>query len=325
MKVVQSVRYLYDENLPYYKIIASKVSETLIIRKKESWHFVGRVKSLESFALKLESGRFDSINILSDFYACTLVVSNIKEINNCESLARSLFKIHEKKPRSNSFTHKNSDSFPFDDLRLYCSLSKIKFPGLSDSLYDLIFEIQIKTFLQHAWGLATHDLIYKTPKISWAKERVAYQVKAILEQAELTIDNVSNLSTSNQISKDNKKSKRINRIIGTIRKHFDEADLPEDLRRLSQNIDNLLLNLNVSIPNLDTILTLETIAGRGVLIKDLSPYIIVLNSMYYQRKEVLLKSLRSIKSSNYKFLLTSGSPILDESRLKSKNVIRLNT
>ena len=51
----------------------------------------------------------------------------------------------------------------------------------------MIFEVQIKTILQHAWSIATHDLIYKTDTVSWPKERIAFQVKAMLEHAEIAI------------------------------------------------------------------------------------------------------------------------------------------
>ncbi len=57
--------------------------------------------------------------------------------------------------------------------------------------------------MQHAWGLATHDLIYKADEINWPKERIAFQIKAMLEQAEVTISGVNNLISLPEVSKDN--------------------------------------------------------------------------------------------------------------------------
>src|SRR5690606_19680800 len=134
---------------------------------------------------------------------------------------------------------KNTDSFPFDDLRLYCRIGNKHHYKIAPEVSNLIFEVQVKTFLQHAWSIATHDIIYKTDQISWGKERVAYQVKAALEQAEVAISGAKNLSTVKELSKENMLVKKINRVIILLSKHFKKEDLPDDKRRLAQNVISL--------------------------------------------------------------------------------------
>src|SRR6185295_542993 len=81
---------------------------------------------------------------------------------------------------------KGTHEFSFDDLRLYTKWKPdVTLP--TPTFAGVVFELQIKTFLQHAWSIATHDLIYKTDSISWPKERVAFEIKAMLEHAENAI------------------------------------------------------------------------------------------------------------------------------------------
>src|SRR5690606_25212176 len=194
---------------------------------------------------------------------------------SAEELLKKNFVIHNRRPHSINFTHKDSFSFPFDDLRLYVSLRDNQTGEFAQYIYDLKFEIQIKTFLQHAWTIATHDLIYKSDKINWAKERVAYQVKAALEQAEVTISGIEELSKLTELAKENKEVKKVNQLISIILNHWEEEDLPSDRRRLAQNILGFIDVIDISIRELNEILKNETAAKRGTLIRDLSPYLIV--------------------------------------------------
>jgi ppGpp synthetase/RelA/SpoT-type nucleotidyltranferase len=279
MKIVQSIQSLYLSKYGYYNVLSQKIEQLLNVKKKRTWHFLHRLKSSESFALKLETGRFTEETIFDDFFACTLVVENLDEIINARKLIESLFEVVYKRPQSDNFTFKNTDSFPFDDLRLYCRLGSNNQSQISKEVFELIFEFQIKTFLQHAWSIATHDIIYKTDQISWGKERVAYQVKAALEQAEVAISGAKNLSTVKELAKENKLVKKINRVIILISKHFRTEDLPEDKRRLAQNVISLVETLEVSIPELEKIIINETKAGKGPFLKNLSPFQIIVNSI----------------------------------------------
>ena len=213
MKIVQSIQNLYNSNLAYFDILKKEIDGILQNNRKQEWHYVSRIKAIESFAMKIETGRFNTKEIFEDFFATTIVVQNLSEINTAITFVSSYFDINFQRPRIASFTHKESYSFPFDDLRLYVSLKDTGTGKLAPIIYELIFEIQIKTFLQHAWSIATHDLIYKSDKINWGKERVAYQVKAALEHAEISISGVEELSKVSEISKENKEVKKINQMI----------------------------------------------------------------------------------------------------------------
>jgi ppGpp synthetase/RelA/SpoT-type nucleotidyltranferase len=306
MKIVQSVQELYNINLPYFNIIKSKVDEVVKTNKNDRWHYESRIKQIESFAMKVEMGRFDKTEIFEDLFASTIVVKNLSEVSLAENFISKHFNIRFKRPHSRNFTHKDSFSFPFDDLRLYVSLKDFDTGELAPNLYERVFEIQIKTFLQHAWSIATHDLIYKSDKINWAKERIAYQVKAALEHAEVTISGVEELSKITELAKENKEVKKVNQLISLILNHWKPEDLPSDRRRLAQNIIGFIEAIGMSLPELNEILVIEKQQGRGTLTRNLSPYLIVVQSIFNAKPERVVSYLQNGNNKNkQKILITS--------------------
>jgi hypothetical protein len=277
MKIVNSISKLYSEQKAINEKLKENVDRVIQSIKRDNWHYISRLKSLESFALKLETGRVPDAYGLEDFMACTLVVDNVTQINLAIELLDNYIILVERRPKDPSLTHKESSSFVFDDLRLYAKLKPLN--SLEGPIYNIIFEIQIKTFLQHAWGIATHDLIYKTKEINWSKERIAYQIKAQLEHVELTIGGVENLIGMPEIAKSNKEINSLNEIVDFFSNVFNAEDLPEDLVRLCKNTKDLLKHINVSLEDLRTMIETETAVGRGATTKNISPYNIILQSV----------------------------------------------
>ena len=323
MKIVQSVQNLYNSQKVYYEVLKKQTDEILLVNKKSEWHYISRVKEIESFAMKIETGRFDSKQIFEDFFASTIVVQNLAEINTALTFVNTHFNIKFKRPFSSSVTHKESNSFPFDDLRIYATLKDPGTARIASVIYELVFEIQIKTFLQHAWGIATHDLIYKSDKINWGKERIAYQVKAALEHAEVSISGVEELSKVNELSKENKEVKKINQMISMLSRHWNEIDLPRDKRRLAQNILSLITSIDIPLQELNNIIIAETSAGRGTNIRDLSPYLIVVQCLYNNKNAEFLKYLRNKKGS-HKILMTNELNIPRLTRIVKDKVINID-
>jgi len=290
MKIPASVRALYEDQKGTNERLQKVVDQRIKGIKRERWHYESRVKELPSFALKVESGRFKDPRSLEDFFACTLVVANSREIDEAEQLIRDTFTIQKRRPEQAGRTHKAANEFPFDDLRLYVSLPEGPAVPPSD-LTGVIFEIQIKTFLQHAWSIATHDLVYKTDDVNWSKERIAFQIKAMLEHAEISIQEAERLATSSALAKEDADTEDLKRAIALIKSQWAPDELPEDVRRLSVNIVAVLKALSIRLERLEEILNSGKAIHGGAHPKNLSPYCTVIQYLFDAEKDRLLAYL----------------------------------
>jgi hypothetical protein len=122
MKVPASVRRLHEDQKETNDRLKAIIDERMRGVKHPRWHYESRVKELASFALKIESGRFGNPAALEDFFACAIVVANATEIAEAEKLIGENFAVKERRPPRPAYTHKASNAFPFDDLRLYVTL-----------------------------------------------------------------------------------------------------------------------------------------------------------------------------------------------------------
>ncbi len=322
MKVIQSARKLYEQQVGANNMLQITVDEMFKKEKKDNWHYESRIKSVDSFALKIESGRFDPVR-LEDFFACRIVVNSSKAIEEAMKLIKSHFEIVRKRPPDPLITHKSPDLFAFDDLRLYVKLkeNKILPPRIQD---NIIFEIQVKTFLQHAWQIATHDLIYKANNISWSKQRIAFQIKAMLEHAELSIEAADDLANLPNLSKSDEKILYQKDVMKTISGLWEKEDLPNDLTTFTRNLAKLLTELNISTQELKTLIEKETNLGKGTKTRNLSPYAIVIQTLIYTKSTKLKRFLcRHNQRRTFKIYLPPEIEITDFFHsILEENIIR---
>ena len=115
MKIIQSIDTIYESQREINEKLKEQVDKLIKRKISASWFYTSRLKEKESFALKIETGRFGHPQHLEDFFACTIVVENFNQIEKAVKLIRSLFEIIDQRPRSFRYTHKDSYSFEFDD------------------------------------------------------------------------------------------------------------------------------------------------------------------------------------------------------------------
>jgi hypothetical protein len=173
------------------------------------------------------------------------VVRNSTEIADAVALVNKDCDINYRRPKNTQRTKNKPPSFEFDDLRLY---AKMKMPsGVPDAPeFERIFEVQVRTFLLHAWSIATHDLTYKTDDVSWSRARIAFQVRAMLEHAELSIRAADELAKTDLLDKEDYFTGELREMIAFVKTHWAPDQLPSDLRRLAQNINSVLAALDIS-------------------------------------------------------------------------------
>jgi ppGpp synthetase/RelA/SpoT-type nucleotidyltranferase len=301
MKIPKSLRDAYEAELELYTVLRQRVDIYINANKKDIWHYVSRLKDLESFALKMETGRVPQSNKCEDLFACTIVVENINSMELAEKQICKRFKFEYRRPERDTKTFKRSDSFPFDDTRVYVSWKDSPLSKTS-GLNGIIFEVQIKTFLAHAWSIATHDLVYKADEKSWPKERIAYQIKAMLEHAEVSIREANRLSSSRPLKKSDELTDRIALIIEMIRDLWQPEALPKNTKRLAENIDQLIRAISIDTGRLREILDSETQEGRGTKILNLSPYLSIVQALLNQ-EPVKMKNYLSGRAKTFKIYL----------------------
>ena len=146
---------------------------------KNGYAYIGRLKTVESLAEKIETGRFAKWSDLDDMFACAIVIPTLSPEATVLAFLRSTFAEAETKLRGSSL--KRPEEFRFDATRFIGRLV----PPLADRgtklMYTLKFEVQIRSAFEHAWQSATHSL-YKGKSVTWKSQRLAAQLKAAVEQ-----------------------------------------------------------------------------------------------------------------------------------------------
>jgi ppGpp synthetase/RelA/SpoT-type nucleotidyltranferase len=296
MKIPASIRRLYDDQEELCGHLKERVDTLIRPSLHEKWHYESRTKSVESYTLKIESARFGDPAALEDFFAATIVVRNGSEIADAEKLVTELFTLHSRRPKQDHLTKKAPDEFPFDDLRLYVRWKDD--PALPPTgLHGLLFEMQIKTFLQHAWSIATHELIYKSDEANWSKARIAYQIKAMLEHAEISIQEAVTLSASTALAKSDDNISAIKTFIALVTELWEKETLPSNIRLLAENIMGLAKLAQLDANGLRALLLDAKAKGRGPLIGNLTPYGAVLQTLLDEKAVVLGSALKKKQKS----------------------------
>lgn len=302
MKVQGSLRRLYDERRPLVEVLKRRVDEGLRADMPSRWHYESRIKELGSFSLKAETGRVPIPSEMEDFLACMIVVPNGKMIAQAFEWVRSRFAVKYRRPLNFESTVKSADSFPFDDLRLYCQRENDG-SRPSESIDELIFEVQVKTFLQHAWGVATHDLTYKTADVRWGLDRIASHLRATVEFAEITIQKADDLSKSDILKLKHPKIGELVEIVGVLQSHWSNDELPENLRGMSETIQLILKDAGLTPTDLGEALSAEKAEGGGNLPTNLSPYGVIVQTLMRRRANAIVGLLKSPKSRS-KIIIT---------------------
>ena len=245
MNIPQSLISLYAGLTPALKVVEERVNQALSdYARQRLLPFISRIKTIESAAEKIETGRYRSFEQIDDLVAFTMVVPSLKHEEEAIEYCKKIFAISSERRRS--LAKKSPDSFRFDATRLYGHLQK---PDGVDAgggltIYDIIFEIQIRTAFEHAWIVSTHPLTYKTNAIDWKRLRLAAQLKASAEQLDLAVDSFETLASAVTESPWPDIQQKI-QIIKAIEKLIADGivpieAVPKDMSRFAENLMSLL-------------------------------------------------------------------------------------
>jgi ppGpp synthetase/RelA/SpoT-type nucleotidyltranferase len=229
----------YQQCLPFVEEVAKRVKSTLVnFCDKEGYAFTSRIKTIESLAEKIETGRFKRWSDLDDLFACTVIIPRLSQEQDVIDFCRNSFNVTKTLKRGQA--KKSPEVFRFDSTRISGKLRSTDTSlDPTFNIFNIGFEIQIKSAFEHAWAVSTHDLVYKSSEIDWKKLRLAAQIKSTVEQLDtliLAFETVADVIQESDYPELKKKIK-----IGKLTNSLFENKIPEELRPkdLSRFCDNL--------------------------------------------------------------------------------------
>jgi ppGpp synthetase/RelA/SpoT-type nucleotidyltranferase len=235
----------YEQYLPLVQGVEKQVKETLLnFCGNKGYALTYRVKTIESLAEKIETGRFEKWSKLDDLFGCTVIIPNLSQEQEVIEFCRDTFQVTNIVKRGQN--KKSADTFKFDSTRISARLKRVDDTNIDNilSIFNVIFEIQIKSAFEHAWAVSTHDLVYKGSEIDWKKLRLAAQIKAIVEQLDTMILAFEQISPFIQESEYPEIKKKRQLAIATQelfqREKIPEELKPKDMTRFCNNLYGIL-------------------------------------------------------------------------------------
>src|SRR5579862_246528 len=120
--------------------------------------YSGRLKTLESLAEKIETGRYAKWTDLDDLFGCCVIIPSLNHEPECFEFLRNAF--IEVNTRNRTASKKPPDVFRFEATRFVGRLRHIPPNDPNDPLFSTCFEVQVRTAFEHACSVTTHA-IYK--------------------------------------------------------------------------------------------------------------------------------------------------------------------
>ncbi len=241
MIVPNQIHSKHNELFEYVKILAEQHVKPAVFNfcEENGFAFIGRIKETSSLSEKIETGRYSAWSNLDDLFACSIVIPTLLEEEKTIDFLEKVFEKVEIRKRGSQ--KKSPEVFRFDTTRF---IGKLKSPvKINSPIYDLFFEVQIRTAFEHAWSVTTHSLTYKSENVDWKLLRLSSQIKANVEQLDNLILGFSKsaefLTESNWDEVNEKKKIKAFFANHFEKKHIPNELIPESWTRFSDNLYNL--------------------------------------------------------------------------------------
>lgn len=155
----------YRETAPKYDQLGSLVEATLssLIKAKKVDHLSisKRTKAVDSLLEKFSRKHYSDLSSVTDMAGIRIITYIEDDIAAISELINDAFNVHPDKS-GDKLKDLNHDQFGYRSVHFVCDLGRTR-ERLPECipLKGLLFEIQIRTVLQHAWAEIEHDRSYK--------------------------------------------------------------------------------------------------------------------------------------------------------------------
>ncbi|MDF2892853.1 MAG: hypothetical protein K0R80_3220 [Clostridia bacterium] len=187
----------YKLKVPFYKQLSEAVKGIInyvLDDKKIVYHSIScREKGLESFKEKIARKKYDNpFKDMQDLAALRIITYIDDDVKAVCSLVEEIFEVIEKSDKGSLL---EDNKFGYKSVHYVAKFTqeRLKLPEYS-KFKDDVFEIQVRTLLQHAWAEFEHDRNYKfsgvLPKESGIQRRLAL-VAGALELADKEFNSIA--------------------------------------------------------------------------------------------------------------------------------------
>lgn len=103
----------YEEYRPFVEEVAKIVKSTMLnFCENQGYALTYRIKTIESLAEKIETGRFKKLSDLNDLFACTVIIPTLSQELEVIEFCKEAFEVTKIIKRGQS--KKSPDTFTFD-------------------------------------------------------------------------------------------------------------------------------------------------------------------------------------------------------------------
>jgi putative GTP pyrophosphokinase len=186
---IQDLIALYEQLEP---VVLERINNALSRQDGRLYHITHRIKTADSIRGKLERkpDEYPDLYSIRDILGVRIICYFSDEVDEAAKLVSEVFRIDWSKSKDKRELIK-PDAFGYLSLHYICSLPENL--GYPEQLSSLLFEVQMRTMLQHTWAEIEHDLGYKTEfGIPRAIRRSFSRVASLLEVADQNFSDIKN-------------------------------------------------------------------------------------------------------------------------------------
>ena len=143
------------------EVVTTTISSLLKSEGIASLAVTGRVKTLDSIVEKIQRKSYAGVEELTDICGVRIISYIESDVDRIRQLIEKSFDIHADKSVDKSAKLK-SHEFGYRSVHYICELgtNRLSLPELTQ-YSNVVFEVQVRTVLQHAWAEIEHDRSYK--------------------------------------------------------------------------------------------------------------------------------------------------------------------